>query len=96
VNEHLEHIMKHYKESLDELMDAQQYARCAGHAMDPDERTMYATLAKQELEHEDRLAKAADKIAASSTDPTLGIVWKHLRQHLDDWRGSIHAKLGAM
>jgi hypothetical protein len=96
MNEHLEKIMTHYKEALDELMGAQKYAKCAHKSTDADDRAMYQSMAKQELEHEERLVKSAERIVAMSADPTLAMIWKHLKNHLDDWHNSIHTKLGVM
>jgi hypothetical protein len=94
MHEHLEHIMEHYNEALDELMDAQKYARCADKAIDTDEKAMYIALAKQELEHEERIVKSADKIASNAHDDMLHLVWKHLKKHVTEWRHSILAKMG--
>lgn len=94
MHEHLERIMEHYNEALEELMDAQKYARCADKAKDGDEKSMYIALAKQEIEHEDRLVKTADRIVESAHDEMLHTVWKHLKKHVTEWRHSILAKMG--
>lgn len=91
MHEHLERIMLHYGEALDELMDAQKYANRADEADDTDEKAMYIFLAKQELEHEDRVAKAAEKLAA---DDVTKAVWMHLKKHLCDWKHRILTKMG--
>jgi hypothetical protein len=86
----LEHMMKHYNEALEELMDAQKYAKCAARATDAENKNMYRSLAKQELEHEAMIVKAGDRLfATADTADSLHMVWHHLKQHLTDWRSDI-------
>lgn len=87
--EHLSHLMEYYKEALDELMGAQDYGKHAKHSEMTDVKNMYKSMAKQELEHEEMLEKAAERLAATDTAGHLHEVWKHLAEHLHKWRGDI-------
>lgn len=91
---HIEHMMDLYDEALEELMGAQEYAKKAEHAEDAESKAMYKNMARQELEHETALAKAAARmLAGEPSDNPLHAVWKHLNSHLNDWRGDIERRL---
>ena len=90
----LELMMKYYDEALDELMDAQKYARCAEHAESTKAKSMYHSLAKQELDHEATLVEAGNQLfAGTDAADSLHMVWHHLKKHLHDWRGDIEHRL---
>ena len=90
----LEHMMKLYEESLDELMDAQKYAKCAEHTDNAEDKAMYKNLSRQELEHESMIVKAGDRLfAGAAAQDSLHMVWHHLKKHLSDWRGDIEHRL---
>jgi predicted Rossmann-fold nucleotide-binding protein len=92
----LEHIMELYEEALEELMDAQKYAKLAEHTEHPDERQMYHNLAKQELEHEAMIVSTADREVMNVADgekETMRTVWHHLKKHLHSWREDIEHKI---
>lgn len=89
----LEMMMEHYSEALEELMDAQKYVRMLTHSSSPESRTMYRTLAKQELEHEAMICKAVSNVINERSDPMLQEVWKHLKKHLANWRSDIERRI---
>ena len=89
----LEMMMEHYSEALEELMDAQKYVKMMAHASNPEDRTMYRTLAKQELEHEAMICKSVGNVINDRSEPMLQDVWHHLKKHLMDWRGDIERRI---
>ena len=90
----LEHMMKLYEEGLDELMDAQKYTKCYEKTESADDKSMYRTLAKQELEHESMIVKAGDRLfAGADSSDSLHTVWHHLKKHLHEWRTSLEMRL---
>lgn len=89
----LEMMMEHYSEALEELMDAQKYAKMMSHATSPDEKSMYRTLSRQELEHEAMLCKSVAAMVNERSEPMLQDVWHHLKKHLMNWRGDIERHL---
>lgn len=90
----LEHMMKLYEESLEELMDAQKYVRCYEHTEDAEDKNMYKNLAKQELEHESQLVRAGDRLFSGvDAQDSLHMVWHHLKKHLHEWRSSLELRL---
>ena len=96
-HEHLiEKIMEHYEEALEELMDAENYAKLAGHTERMEDRRMYYTLAKQELEHEAMILASGDRLAADAPkDHSIHPVWDRLKKHLHHWRENIERKIAA-
>ena len=91
---HIEHLMELYDEAVDELMGAQEYAKKSDHASDAELKSMYKTMARQELEHENLLVKAGQRMLASEPpESLLHAMWKHLTGHLNDWRGDIDRRL---
>ena len=89
----IELMMQHYEEALEELMDAQKYARLAEHTDNADDKAMYRNLAKQELEHESMICKSGDRHFADTHEGNLKDVWMHLKKHLHRWRSDIEHKL---
>lgn len=90
----LEHMMKLYEEGLDELMDAQKYTKCYERTEPAEEKSMYRTLAKQELEHESMIVRAGDRLfSGAQASDSLHMVWHHLKKHLSDWRSSLEMRL---
>ena len=89
----LEHMMGLYNEALEELMDAEKYTKCMEKSETPEDKTMYRTLAKQELEHEAALEKSADRLFPSTGTDSLHMVWQHLKKHLRSWRGKIEMRM---
>jgi precorrin-6B methylase 1 len=90
----LEHMMKLYEEALEELMDAQKYTKCYEHTEHMDDKSMYRTLARQELEHEAMIVKAGDRLfSGADASDSLHMVWHHLKKHLHDWRSSLEVRL---
>lgn len=90
----LEHMMKLYEEGLEELMDAQKYTKCYEKATSGDDKNMYRTLARQELDHESMLVKAGDRLfSGADADDSLHMVWHHLKKHLNEWRSSLEMRL---
>lgn len=86
--------MKLYEEGLEELMDAQKYAKCYARAEHADDKTMYRTLAKQELEHEAMIVRAGDRLfSGEHASDSLHMVWHHLKKHLSEWRSSLEMRL---
>ena len=85
-------IMEHYDEALEEMMDAQKYMKLAKHTENAEDKNMYRTLAKQELEHEAMIEKSAERLI-SGGDEMLHKVWNHLKKHLHDWKRDIEHKL---
>ena len=89
----LEHMMHLYDEALEELMDAEKYAKCAEKSESAEDKSMYRSLGKQELDHELMLERAADKLfPGNSTDP-MHTVWHHLKKHLHGWRAKIEMRM---
>ena len=90
----LEHLMGLYNEALEELMDAEKYVKCHEKSESTEDKAMYRGLAKQELEHEAALEKAADRLftGVSSADP-LPQVRMHLKKHLHNWKNRIEMRL---
>lgn len=91
---HIERIMDFYSEALEELMDAQEYLKKSDHASDTDTKAMYKSMARQELEHQQMLCKAALRIV--STEPPespLHAVWRHLSGHLNNWHNDIEKRI---
>ena len=92
----LEHIMEFYEEALEELMDAQKYAKMSEHADHAEHKQMYKNLGKQELEHEAIILAAGDRMVSglSGNDTeTMRMVWHHLKKHLQSWRTDLEHKL---
>lgn len=89
----LEMMMEHYSEALEELMDAQKYVKLMEHAETPENRNMYRTLAKQELEHEMMICKSVANVINERSEPMLRDVWNHLRKHLMNWRGDLEHRI---
>lgn len=89
----IEKMMAHYDEALSEMMDAQKYVKLAMHAENPDDKSMYKTLAKQELEHEAMIEKSGDRLLTGDGTEVLHKVWHHLKRHLHDWKRDIEHKL---
>ena len=89
----LEHMMHLYDEALEELMDAEKYAKCAEKSESAEDKSMYRSLGKQELDHELMLERAADKLfPGNSTDP-MHTVRHHLKKHLHGWRSKIEMRM---
>lgn len=89
----LEHLMDLYNEALEELMGAEKYAKCVEKSTTTEDKTMYRSLAKQELEHESALEKAAERLFSGNTADPLHQVWHHLKKHLHGWRGKIEMRM---
>lgn len=91
----IEQMMKLYEDGLEELMGAQKYAKCAYRATSTEDKNMYRSMARQELDHAHNFIKAGDRMfsGADSMD-SLKMVWDGLRQHLLDWHADIEHKLG--
>ena len=90
----LEHMMKLYEESLEELMDSQKYTKCYEKVTNAEDKSMYRTLAKQELEHEAMIVKAGDRLFSGiDASDSLHTVWHHLKKHLHEWRSSLEMRL---
>jgi hypothetical protein len=89
----MEHIMGLYEEGLEELMDAQKYWHKVMKAHSEDEKNMYKTLARQELDHAQMILRDGDKIAEKDANEMVKMVWRHLRGHLLDWHSDLHNKL---
>ena len=85
-------IMEHYDEAIEEMMDAQKYMKLAMRTENAEDKNMYRTLAKQELEHEAMIEKSAERLI-SGGDEMLHKVWDHLKKHLHDWKRDIERKL---
>ena len=90
----LEHMMALYDEVLEELMDAEKYAKCLEKATSTEDKSMYRGLAKQELEHGAMLERAGDKLfsGVGQGDPML-MVWHRLKDHTHRWKARIEARL---
>lgn len=89
----LERMMHLYDEALEELMDAEKYAKCVEKSESAEDKSMYRTLGKQELDHELMLERAADKLfPGNSTDP-MHTIWHHLKKHLHGWRAKIEMRM---
>lgn len=82
--EHIEKLMKHYDMAVDELMDANKYAKLFWDAEDSDERTMYKDLVKQEIGHANGFIRESEK--AASGDQDLLKVWGYLSRRLERWK----------
>lgn len=90
----LEHMMKLYEEGLEELMDAQKYTKCYEKETNADNKAMYRTLARQELEHATMITRAGDRLfSGADAADSLHMVWHHLKKHLHDWRSSLEMRL---
>lgn len=89
----LEHMMDLYNKALEELMDAEKYAKCMEKSETPEDKAMYRNLSKQELEHESVLEKSADRLFPSTGTDSLHMVWHHLKKHLHEWRARIEMRL---
>lgn len=95
--EHFDHLMDMYEEALEELMGAQKYAKRAAASADADEKSMFRTMAKQELEHETMLLRDGDRISkGGSHADVMQIVWARLKKHLNDWRMDIERHLNEL
>ena len=89
----LEHMMHLYDEALEELMGAEKYTKCMEKSESAEDKSMYRSLGKQELDHELMLERAADKLfPGNSTDP-MHTVWHHLKKHLHGWRAKIEMRM---
>lgn len=89
----LECVMARYKEALDELMGAQHYAKEAYKAGTQEDRSMYVSMAKQELEHVKHLENSAGRATAAQDSEHERAVWDHLREHIESWRQNILKKI---
>lgn len=89
----LEHMMHLYDEALEELMDAEKYAKCMEKSESAEDKSMYRGLAKQELEHESMLEKSADRLFPANTTDPMHTVWHHLKKHLHGWRSKIEMRM---
>ena len=89
----MEHIMGLYEEGLEELMDAQKYWHTVMKSQSEDEKNMYKTLARQELDHAQMIIRDGDKVADKEPNDMIKMVWRHLRGHLLDWHSDLHNKL---
>ena len=95
-HEHLNAIMEHYDDALEELMGAQKYATTAMHCHDNERRHRYKVMAMQEMEHEATIEKEAEENAEEARHDLLSAVWMHLRKHLHSWRKDIETELEAI
>lgn len=90
----IEHMMSLYDEGLEELMDAQEYAKKSYRAEVSDEKMMYHNLSKQELEHANMIMKAGDNLFSNvDSADSIHMVWKSLRGHLCSWKKRIEQML---
>lgn len=89
----LEHMMGLYNEALEELMDAEKYAKCMEKSESAEDKAMYRNLARQELEHESMLEKSADRLFPANGTDSLHMVWHHLKKHLHGWRANIETRM---
>lgn len=94
--EHLEMIMEHYGDALEELMGAQKYAKTAEHCKDKDRKRRYVVMSEQELEHEKNIEADADAVVNEARHEMLTAVWTHLKKHLHSWRKDIETELESM
>ena len=95
-HEHLEAIMEHYDDALEELMGAQKYATTAKHCTDHERRHRYKVMAEQELEHEATIEKEGEDMAEEARHEMISAVWMHLKKHLHSWRKDIESELEAI
>lgn len=95
--EHVKHLMDAYEEAQEELMSAQEYAKKMYHSTDNETKAMYLSMARQELEHENKLLEAGDRVIKSMDADAhrefMDYVWTHLKRQLHEWRMSIEAKI---
>lgn len=90
----LEEMMDVYNEAIEELMGAEKYAKCHEKSDTAENKAMYKSLAKQELEHESMLEKSVDRLfAGAGTGDQLHQVWTHLKKHLHGWRTKIEMRM---
>lgn len=96
-HEHLvDRMMEHYEEALEELMGAQKYAKMSEHAQRQEDKRMYATMAKQEMEHASMICASGDRLVAEApAEHPLHHVWDRLKKHLHDWKSDIERKITA-
>jgi hypothetical protein len=95
--EHIKHIIDAYEDAQEELMGAQGYANKAYHAQDNESKAMYISMARQELEHENKLLESGDRVIksmdADAHRELMDFVWMHLKKNLHKWRQSIEIKI---
>ena len=89
--EHIEKLMEDYDLAIDELMEANKYARMVWKAETTERQSMFKDLAKHEMGHANSFIRSAEKTAAE--DPQLSTVWHHLSRRLDRWKADIEKML---
>lgn len=89
----LERVLEKYKEALEELMGAQNYANAACHAKTMDDRNKYIEMSRDELKHADNISKMADMMVGGANDESASIAWHALHMHIKDWSDRISEKL---
>lgn len=77
--------MKHLIHQIhDELNTADQYIECASHK-DGDDRDVYKSLSKDELNHAERLMTLGDQhVASMPTSDPQRIIWEYQREQFKD------------
>lgn len=90
----MEHLMWYYDKGIDELMGAKEYVDDYEEANSAEDKSMFRTMAHQEMEHSNNMLKAGDRLLAGMPpeDP-LHKVWHHLKKHLHEWRSSLEMRL---
>lgn len=89
----LQHVMHKYDEMLDELMGAQNYTKESKRAESEEDRTMYASMARQEVNHADFLMKSLDRKISEHDEENSKIAWHALRMHVCEWKSRILKEL---
>ena len=92
----VDQMMEHYEEALEELMGAQKYAKLSDRSHRPEEKRMYGSMAKQEMEHATMMCSDGDRLLAEIPgDHHLHYVWEKLKKHLHEWKSDIERKISA-
>lgn len=97
--EHLEHlnkIMAKYDAALDEVSDAQKYAKEAIYAKHSEAKDLYLSMAKQELSHAKNLCRIADIILdTDDAEHVRGtkVVWDEMKAHIDAWSMEVRERI---
>lgn len=90
----IEHLMDYYNKGIEELMGAKEYADKYEKAESAEDKAMYRSMARQEIEHACNLMKAGDRLfSGPDAHDSLQMVWHHLKKHLHDWRASLETRL---
>jgi hypothetical protein len=95
--DHIKRVMDAYEEAQEELMGAQEYAKKMHYATDGENKSMYMMMARQELEHENKLLESGDReirsMDADSHRELMDYIWGEMKKQLHHWRHSIEVKL---